>query len=74
MERTTIYLDPALKRRLKTAAARRGVAEALLVRKALERFLAEEGSVVVRPVGESADGGVAGRVDEALEELGFGRS
>jgi len=74
MERTTIYLDPSLKRRLKTAATRRGVAEALLVRTALEQFLAEEGSVVVRPVGESADGGVAGRVDEALEELGFGRS
>ena len=74
MERTTIYLDSSLKRRLKTAAARRGVAEALLVRKALEQFLTDEGSVVVRPIGESADGGVAGRVDEELDELGFGRS
>jgi plasmid stability protein len=73
MERSTIYLDPELKRRLREAAARRGVTEASVLREALEKYLAAERRPGVRPVGKSRDGGVAGRVDEALEELGFGR-
>ncbi len=73
MERTTIYLDPDLKRRLKEAAGRRGVTEASILREALERYLAAETRPRVRPVGRSRDGGVAGRVDDALLELGFGR-
>jgi hypothetical protein len=74
MDRTTIYLDPELKRRLKEAAGRRGVTEASILREALEGYLAAEQRPRVRPVGRSRDGGVAGRVDAALLDLGFGRS
>lgn len=73
MERTTVYLDAALKRKLKEAAASRGVSEASLLREALGAYLREEPRPAVRPVGRSTDGGVARRVDDALEELGFGR-
>ncbi len=74
MERTTVYLDPALKRRLKDVALARGVTEASLIRKALLGYLAGEASAGLKPVGRSRDGGVAHRVDDALDELGFGRS
>jgi predicted transcriptional regulator len=73
VERTTIYLDPALKRQLKAAAARAGTTEAALIRKALRRLLREKKPLAIRPVGRTRDGGVAHRADEALEELGFGR-
>ena len=73
MDRTTLYLDPPLKRRLKRAAARKGTTEAALLREALERYLAAEKSPKLRPVGRSADGGVAHRTDEALADLGFGQ-
>ena len=74
MERTTVYLDPALKRRLKETAMARGVTEASLIREALLRYLAGETRPRFMPVGRSRDGGVAHRVDEALDELDFGRS
>jgi len=74
MERTTVYIDSGLKRRLKAAAAARGTTEASIFREALERYLTRERRPRVRPVGKSADGGVAHRIDEALDELGFGRS
>ena len=74
MERTTVYLDPVLKRRLKDAAIARGVTEASLIREALLRYLAGEARPGLTPVGRSRDGGVAHQVDEALGELGFGRS
>ena len=73
MERTTVYLDTALKRKLKEAAARRGVSEASLLREALAAYLQEGERPRLRPVGKSTDGGVAHRVDEALDDLGFGR-
>jgi hypothetical protein len=73
MERTTVYLPPDLKRRLVAVAARRGVPEARLIREALDRHLDEEVASVPEPVGQSTDGGVAGRLDDALRELGFGR-
>jgi hypothetical protein len=73
MERTTVYLDAALKRKLAETAKRRGITEAKLLREALSEYLKREERPRVEPVGKSTDGGVAGRVDEALEELGFGR-
>ncbi len=73
MERTTIYLDPELKRRLKEAAARARISEAKLIRAALGSYLSREKPVLLEPVGQSEDGGIAGRDEEALEELGFGR-
>jgi plasmid stability protein len=73
MERTTVYLDPGLKRRLKEAAVRRGRSEAALLREALEAYLSGDHGRRVRPVGASRDGGIAHRVDEALDDLGFGR-
>jgi hypothetical protein len=73
VERTTIYLDPALKRQLKAAAARAGTTEAALIREALKRLLGDRRRPGIRPIGRTKDGGVAHRADEALEELGFGR-
>jgi len=73
MERTTLYLDAVLKRRLREAASARQTTEASVVREALETYLAGHRRPRVRPVGRSKDGGVAHRVDEALDQLGFGR-
>ena len=73
MDRTTIYLNPLLKRQLKEAAARRCTTEAFVLREALTQYFAGADRPKVRPVGRSQDGGVAHRVDEALDELGFGR-
>ena len=73
MERTTVYLDPELKRRLKEAAAQARISEAHLIREALASYLSKEKPVKLEPVGRSSDGGVAARDEEALEELGFGR-
>jgi len=73
MERTTIYLDPELKRKLKEAAARARISEARVIREALASYLAKEDPVKLEPVGRSADGGIAARDEEALEDLGFGR-
>ncbi len=73
MERTTIYLDAALKRRLREVAVARRTTEASILREALRAYLGTESRPKVRPVGASTDGGVAHRVDEALHEAGFGR-
>jgi len=73
MERTTIYLDAELRRRLKDAASRAHVSEASMIREALAAYLVEKQPVALVPVGRSKDGGVAARDEEALEELGFGR-
>lgn len=74
MERTTVYLDPELKRRLREAAGRAGTTEAHLIREALATYLSHEEPPALRPVGRSTDGGVAARDEEALDELGFGES
>jgi predicted transcriptional regulator len=74
MERTTVYLDGGLKRRLKSEAARRGTTEASLLREALAQYLSTDKRRArkLKPVGKSKDGGVAHRADEALAELHFG--
>ncbi len=74
MERTTIYLDPDTKRRLREAATSEETSEAAIIREALRRYLSRRSRRKIRPVGKSADGGVARRVDEALADLGFGRT
>lgn len=72
MDRTTVYLDAELKRRLREAASRAGKSEALLIREALSEYLAGRATVALKPVGRSKDGGIGDRDEEALEELGFG--
>jgi hypothetical protein len=73
MERTMVYLDTPLKRRLREEAQRRGTSEAAVLREALVAYLAPRKRAPIKPVGQSKDGGAAHRVDEALDELGFGR-
>lgn len=73
MERTTVYLDAALKRRLKELAELTGESEASIIRESLDRYLSSKPRRTLRPVGRSRDGGVAHRVDEALDDLGFGQ-
>jgi len=74
MDRTTVYLDAELKRRLKEAAARMQKSEAHLIREALSKYLAGRATAELKPVGRSKDGGVANRDEEALEHLGFGKA
>jgi Ribbon-helix-helix protein, copG family len=71
MEKTTVYLPAALKRRLAQAARRRGQPEAALIRAAIERLLVEEARPrPTLPLFRSGDPTLAERVDEAL--VGFG--
>ena len=68
-----MYLDAELKRLLREFARLHGESEAKVIREALRRYLHTEDRPPVKPVGCSSDGGVAGRVDDSLDELGFGR-
>jgi hypothetical protein len=73
MEKTTVYLHKDLKRKLKSAAAARGVSEAELIREAVRRLT--DATIPPRPrvaLFKSGKPGLAERVDEALE--GFGES
>jgi Ribbon-helix-helix protein, copG family len=71
MQKTTVYLPDALKRRLAQAAHRRGQPEAALIRAAIERLLDEEARPrPTVPLFRSGDPTLAERVDEALS--GFG--
>lgn len=74
VERTTVYLDEATKKLLKAAARRRHITEAEIIREALALHLRPRRQGNPRAVGRSTDQGVAQRIDEALAELGFGRS
>jgi hypothetical protein len=71
MEKTTVYLPDALKRRLARAAHRRGEPEAQLIRTAIERLLDDEARPrPTLPLFRSDDPTLAEHVDEAL--AGFG--
>jgi hypothetical protein len=71
MQKTTVYLPEALKRRLARAADRRGEPEAQLIRTAIERLLDDEARPrPTLPLFRSADPTLAEHVDEAL--AGFG--
>lgn len=70
VEKTTIYLDADLRRRLQTAARLRGVPQAELIRLALAAFLEQE----PRPrlpsfLGAFAAGGDAGKDKRRYREL-----
>ena len=70
MQKTTVYLPEALKRRLAQAAHRRGQPEAALIRAAIERLL-DEGPAAADPAAvPERRPDLAERVDEAL--AGFG--
>jgi hypothetical protein len=73
MVRTMVYLDETTKQRLKAHAKRLGVTEAQVIREALTRHLDETRPAMPRAVGRCTDGGVARHIDDALDELGFGR-
>jgi hypothetical protein len=76
MVKTTLYLPDDLKRDLERVAKRRGISEAELYRQALRAATVEE---VPKPeVGfldsgrKPGEPGMARRVDELLDETGFG--
>jgi hypothetical protein len=71
MQKTTVYLPEALKRRLAQVAQSRGEPEAALIRAAIERLLsAEPAPRPTLPLFRSGDPTLAERVDDAL--AGFG--
>ena len=74
MKRTTIYLAPDLEVRLKTEMVRRGQPMAVIVREAVEQYLA--GGPAPGPPGAGAfvsgRDDTAERAEDVLAELGFG--
>lgn len=68
VEKTTVYLPAALKKRLRATARQRNVAEAALIREAIENVVAPRPHY---PLFDSGDPTFASRVDEMLAE-GFG--
>jgi len=67
-----IYIEADTRRLLKVTAKRLGISEAQVVRDALDKHLKQPSAGAPRAVGCSTDGGVARRLDAALEESGFG--
>ena len=73
MEKTTVYLTPALRRALRETARRRRTSEAALIREGVAAVTAQEPDRRPRlPLFESGDATLAERVDELLE--GFGQA
>jgi hypothetical protein len=74
MLKTTVYLTPALKARLETAARARGQSEADVIREAISTFTAGERPRPRLPLvrGPAGTTDLAERVDEMLA-AGFGR-
>lgn len=72
MEKTTVYLNGSVKRRLARMARDRGVSEASLVRAALERLLEDSSPRPTLPLFNSGDPILPDDVDRLLGE-GFGR-
>jgi hypothetical protein len=72
MDKTTVYLEESVKRRLSRLARSRGVSEASLIRTALERLLDEASPRPTLPVFHSGDPIQPEDVDGLLGE-GFGR-
>lgn len=72
MDKTTVYLTPALRRALRETARRRGTSEAALIREGIAVVTARDAEVRPRlPLFQSGDPTLAERVDELLE--GFGQ-
>jgi hypothetical protein len=76
MRRTTVYLDPELEVQLKLEAMRRGLPMAELLREALRAYLGGAAATPPPVAGAFHSGrhDTADRLDEALDELGFGGS
>jgi plasmid stability protein len=76
MRRTTVYLDPDLEVQLKLEAMRLGRPMAELLREALRVYLGGGAASPPPQAGAFRSGrrDTAERVDETLDELGFGTS
>ncbi len=68
VEKTTVYLPKALKKRLRARARERGVSEAQLIREGLDAVLAP---LPTFPLFDSGEPHFASRVDEYLEDMGL---
>jgi hypothetical protein len=71
MEKTTVYLEESVKRRLGRMARDRGVSEASLIRTALERLLDDSSPRPTLPLFHSGDPILPDQVDHLLRD-GFG--
>lgn len=75
MKKTSVYLDPVLDRALARLAEARGVSKAEVIRRGLERVVAEVPLVRISAIGVGeGPGDVADDVDRHLRESGFGRT
>jgi hypothetical protein len=75
VKKTSIYLDPETDRALSRLAKAEGITKAELVRRTLERAVAEAPRPRIRAIGVgSGPGDVAEDVDRHLKESGFGTS
>ena len=75
MRKTTIYLPDELKRKVTFAARKQGRSEAEVIRDAIEAAVKPAAPRPKIPLFDHAFGDptIAERVDELLDELGFGR-
>jgi Arc/MetJ-type ribon-helix-helix transcriptional regulator len=76
VRKTTIYLDDADDQLLGEAAERRGTSRTELIREAIRKLLSAEAAPRKprMPLGGSGRGDAARRVDDVLDELGYGRA
>lgn len=75
MKKTSIYLDPALDRKVGDIARDEGLTKAELIRRSLAEMVATKRPRAQLTVGTFAGGApddVSDRVDEYLKETGFG--
>jgi predicted transcriptional regulator len=61
MEKTTLYLDDALRRRLRELSQRLDRPQASLIREALEQYVSSHGRPRPRSIGAGEDGRVGAR-------------
>jgi predicted transcriptional regulator len=75
VKKTSIYLEPELDRALARVAAAEGITKAKVIRRALERAVADVRRPRITAIGVAdGPGDVADNVDRYLAETGFGRS
>ena len=74
MKRTTIYLDPELEIQLKLEAMRSGRSSVDVIREALRAYLDQRQPELPSGIGmfDSGHSDTAERIDELLDETGFG--
>ncbi len=75
MKKTSLYLEPELDRALARLAEARGVSKAEVIRRSLERAVADVPRVRISAIGVGeGPGDVADDVDRHLRDTGFGRA